>query len=181
MKKISKIFVMLIMLCLFAGISLATDSTITFTTQQTELKPGDIFFVDIQIENPLGINGIQIPLEFNSNVLEYQKVELEDTTNYVLFGSEAESIEILSNTGKKVPCVLHVTFQVMKDAPSGEYSINANQIQISHLDDEETERLTKHISFSITGTPNHSTWILAVGGFIIFSGGVGMFLLIKKK
>ena len=181
MKKITKILFLFLILLFITAISFAVDSTIHFSTSQKELSPGDVFSVEIEISHPLGINGIQIPLSFDQSALEFQKVELIDSTNYVLFGSDYQSIEILSNTGKKVPCVLHATFRVTDNVSTGTYSISANHLQISHLDDEDVETLDKKVSVSIKGTEKSSTIMWVIGGTAIVTCSVGTAIFLKRK
>lgn len=154
---------------------LASDSVVSFVSESKNLKKGDEFTIDLTISNDSILNGVQIPLSFDSNTFEFQKITLDDSQNYTLFGSSPESIEILSVTGKDVPLVAHITFKVIDSAKGGKYTISANEIKISHLNDNDYERISSAVDININGKSN--TILLIIFILVIF---IVLLFLISK-
>ena len=159
----------------------AQSSSINFITEISDLKCGDTFTSTITISSSNILNGIQLSLDFDKDVFEFQKAELQDPDEYAFFGSSAESIEILSVKGSTTPLILHITWKVKDDVKTGNYKITAPNIQISYMENDEIEQLeSPSLDLHINGIINSRIiWIVSIGALIIMISSV-VFVMIRK-
>lgn len=181
MKKVTFISFTILFILIICSASIYANQ-ITFSSVNTKLKIGDEFVSTITISSDKTINGVEFSLNYDTDTFELESVSLQDTENYVLFSSSAESIDILSLKGNNVPLVADITLKVTDSAKTSNYTISTSDIKINFLEDESTQSFEAvSISAYVQGINNinYSLWILIFITIIIIS--VVFLILIKHK
>ena len=178
MKKLLILFFILIIITMPIINVYAASTSASFIADNTSVSCGDTFISTITITSDNTINGLQLSPYFDEDIFEFQKVQLEDSNEYALFGSSAESIEILSLNGSKVPLVFQIVWKAKDNVKTDDYSISVSPIQISYMetdsvDNVEVDNLLIHING--ISKRNYTLWIVLpsisiIGiGFIVFA------------
>lgn len=174
-------FVLVIITIPIITVSAATTS-VSFNSDNSSVSCGDTFVSTITITSNNIINGLQLSPHFDEEIFEFQKAELKDPNEYALFGASAESIEILSLNGSKVPLVLQMIWKVKDNVQTDDYSISASPIQISYMENDDIENIeVDNLQVHINGISkqNNILWIVVPGISIIAIGFI-VFTIIKK-
>lgn len=178
MKKIIYTFLFTFFILLICTYSInASDSSVNLSTDNKHISIGDEFIATITICNDKAFSGIQFSLNFDNEAFEFEKLELEDSENYALYGATPESIEILSLEGNITPLVANITFKVKDTTSNGNYTISASNMKIGFIEDDAIESLDP-INLSIhIGETNIFVWCLLVIAIMV----IIIFIILKKK
>lgn len=184
MKKIIFIFQILLSIWFISILSVcAVSSSTNISANAKNINIGDELITTVTISNDKALNGIQFSLDFDNEALEFQKVELEDPENYALFGTSADSIDILSLKGNNVPLVVNITFKVTDTAKTDNYTISASDLKVSFIETDDIESLEPiNLMVHVNGTMNNNIllWGIIIGSIVLILI-ITIIIIIKRK
>ena len=97
----------------------ASETTAGWTANKTQVIPGQTFTITLSANCDDGLNGIITTYTYDSNVLELQKAEALDTTNWSDLGGNNEIALLALNSTIKNANIYRLTFKVKENATTG--------------------------------------------------------------